>query len=180
MVAGSISAHGLSYRIVAPDPSARADLLQHTGHAYLEQLPLALGMLGALLLAALVLRVASSRDGTQRLSARVVFLLPLVAFSLQEHVERFVHDGSFPLAAALEPTFLVGLLLQLPFALAAYAIAVALLDVADRIGERLRAPRPARPGRADLSPRLPASVQGSRPAALALGYGTRGPPSSGG
>jgi hypothetical protein len=175
MVAGSASAHGLSYRIVAPDPSARAGLLESTGHGYLDRLPLLLGVLGALLLAGLALRMRSPGAGSGRLQARLLFLLPVAAFALQEHLERLVHDGSLPLAAALEPTFLVGLLLQLPFSLAAYALATALLEVADRISSAFAKPRSARL-RAVRSPLRPLAAAPPRFAALALGYGTRGPP----
>jgi hypothetical protein len=114
------------------------------------------------------------------LPARLLFLVPPLAFALQEHLERLVHDGSFPLAAAIEPTFLVGLALQLPFALAAYAVAAALLEVADRVSDLLRAPAAARYTRAFLAFPLPHAVVAPRIGALALGYATRGPPSLGG
>ena len=36
IVAGSLTAHELSYWLVAPDPSARETLLDTSGHSYLE------------------------------------------------------------------------------------------------------------------------------------------------
>jgi hypothetical protein len=93
---------------------------------------------------------------------------------VQELVEHGVHAGGSPLGAALEPTFLVGLLLQLPFALAALLVARALLALGGAIRRLLGAtPRLALPGLAPAPvgiPELP------RIAALALGYGERGPP----
>lgn len=178
IVGGSFSAHGLSYRIVAPDPASRAELLHDTGHGYLTHVPQILALLLALLLVGIGLRVLTAARGAvgARLSAGLFFLLPLLGFTLQEHLERALHDGSFPLLAALEPTFLVGLLLQLPFALAAYVVAWALLDVADRVGASLRpASRPRWPVRmAGLRP--PTQLSLPRISAVALGYPQRGPP----
>ena len=74
-------------------------------------------------------------------------------FTCQEHIERLAHDGTVPWLAG-EPTFLAGLALQLPFALAAYLVARLLLRVARSIA-RVLAPldpaplaRPRRVGRA--------------------------------
>jgi hypothetical protein len=175
-IAGSLTAHGLTYRIVAPDAESRANLLRETGHGYLDRLPLALAILGALLLAGLLLRIRAGGDGDWRLKARLAFAVPLVAFTLQEHLERLVHDGSFPYGAALEPTFLIGLGLQLPFALAAYAVAVWLLKAAGRLGAALtRAPAHALP-RAERRLQRPRAAVAPRVPALALGHGSRGPP----
>jgi hypothetical protein len=86
-----------------------------------------------------------------------------------------VHTGDLPLATALEPTFVLGLLLQAPFALAAFLLARALLAVAERIGTFLASAPPApilrilvhRPQRADLARRR----------VLARGWAGRAPPS---
>jgi hypothetical protein len=179
-IAGSLTAHGLTYRIVAPDAGARASLLRETGHGYLDRLPLALGILGALLLAGLVLRIRAAGDPDWRLRARLAFAVPLLAFALQEHLERLVHSGSFPLGAALEPTFLIGLGLQLPFALAAYAIAVWLLEAAGRLGAVLTRARPLGLPRAERQLPRPRTAVPPRVPALALGHATRGPPLLGG
>jgi hypothetical protein len=53
---------------------------------------------------------------------------------LQEVLELSLHTGQFGWRAALAPTFLPGLALQLPFALAAYLMARLLLRAAERIG----------------------------------------------
>jgi hypothetical protein len=59
--------------------------------------------------------------------------LPPVAFVLLELVEGLLHAGTVPWGSTLEPTFFVGLALQVPFALAGYLIARALLRVSDGV-----------------------------------------------
>jgi hypothetical protein len=177
MVAGSLSAHELAYWLVTPDPGARALALAETGHGYFEHLPLALGILAALAITGLAARALQSLHVRGRgPSAWLFFILPPLGFAVQEHLERLLHSGAFPLDAALEPTFLVGLALQLPFGLAALAIARALVAGAERLGEELA----RRPPVGDARP-LPLSSPAAEPAlpriaALALGYAERGPP----
>lgn len=178
MVAGSVSAHGLAYRIVQPNPDLRAALLHETGHGYLDYLPLALGILVALLVAGLVLRAAAAVRGrtSVTLSSWSFFLLPLAGFAVQEHLERLIHDGSFPVDAVTQPTFLIGLALQLPFALAAFTVAWTLLEVAARVGRTLAARPPLGIKRQTVRMPAIAGVDVLRPPCLALGYTERGPP----
>ncbi len=68
--------------------------------------------------------------------------LPPVAFVLLELAEALLHRGSIPSASLLEPTFLLGLVLQFPFAFAGYVAARLLLRLSDRVG-RLVARVPA-------------------------------------
>ena len=102
-------------------------------------------------------------------------LLPPFAFVVQEHLERLLHTGELPLGAALEPTFALGILLQVPFAVLAWILARALLVVARTVGDILR------PARARIlpvldSPAHAADFAGPRPGLLALGHGQRAPP----
>jgi len=179
-VAGSQVAHALAYRIVAPDGDTRSALLAATGHGYYAYLPLALAVGSALVSSALVGEIRHCaprrrRGPGARPSALSFAVLAPAIFCFQEHFERLVEQGGFPWHAALERTFLVGLLLQLPFALAAYLLAWLLLRAARSLGRLLAAPRRpqvspftlAAPTLALFSPRVPS---------LALGYGTRGPP----
>lgn len=178
LVCGSWSAHGLSYWLVEADGLARGQLLEATGHGYASYMPIFLATLGALLLAGLTAQTVVSTRGRRGAVAVpwALFAMPLIGFSLQEHLERLLATGMFPLDAVLEPTFLVGLALQLPFALAALAIAKVCLDVADRIERFWRSRRPAvRPARARLD-RPPLDAWIPPPPALGLGYGVRGPP----
>jgi hypothetical protein len=102
----------------------------------------------------------------------------MIGFVVQEHLERAVTDGAFPLHLVTEPRFLLGLALQVPFALCALLVAAALLRAAVRLARALRtatAPRPlAGWDGAVLFPCLDVP----RRAALAAGYSERGPPFS--
>jgi hypothetical protein len=103
--------------------------------------------------------------------------LPLLGFALQEHLERLFHDGAFPVGAALEPTFALGLALQLPFALAALVVARVLLGAARELGRALATLAAAGPRPRPLRSDFPAPVADRpRVATAALGYGERGPP----
>ena len=173
-------AHWLAYRLVAPDAHERAHLLAETGHAYLAAVPALAGVAGALVLAALAGRASVAARGSdagsyRRLAAWPFALIPVVAFALQEHVERLAHDGAVPLHAYAERSFLVGLVLQLPFGATAYLLARLLLAVAAHAGRLLAAP--PRP-RAAAAPALRARplVQAPPAASCAAPGLGRGPP----
>lgn len=175
---GSLAAHALAYRLVAPHAHERANLLALTGHGYLGYAPLVVGLMVAVLLIGLGTVVADAARGSPRprLSALSFLMLPLLGFVVQEHAERFVHDSHLALGTMLEPVFLVGLALQVPFALAVFLLGRALLAVAEVVGKALGSVSSPRllvtalhrlsPGGADLA-RIPV---------LALGYPERGPP----
>lgn len=179
IVAGVEGGHWLAYRVVYPDPYLRAQALADSGHHYLSYAPLFFALLGAVALCAFGLRVF--RRGTPELETARVSLLPFLlvsplAFALQECIER-LFVGGWPFAAVLAPTFMPGLLFQLPFALGAFLLARWLLGVADRLRvlvlgqSALRVP-------VFPSPRTLAVpvVDLPRRAALAGGVGERGPP----
>lgn len=175
MVAGSLSAHELAYWLVSPASSGRARLLAETGHGYYEHLPLVLGLLAAMALAALATRAAGKWRDVRSASGWAFFALPPLAFTFQEHLERGL-SGAPWLSASLEPTFLVGLALQLPFALAAFMLARVLVSAAERLALPSRPAQPPRPvARTVLL--VPASRDlPPRRATLALGYAGRAPP----
>jgi hypothetical protein len=146
VVLGSELAHAVDYWIEDPDPADRAQLLEQTGHQYLEYAPLGVGLCLALVGFAFlgaVRRGLSGRTVGGRLTLLPFAVLPLLVFTLQEHLERLFHDGEFPWRAVLEPTFSMGLALQVPFALVAYLVARALLAAGARLGRTLRGQRPA-------------------------------------
>ena len=178
-LAGSQLAHGLAYRLVQPDAHLRAHLLEETGHGYLHWLPLAGGaaagaVLVGLLLAALGLR--GRHRGTASVApARWPFaLLPLAAFAAQEMLERYGHHGRIESGALVERTFLTGLALQLPFALAAWAVARLLLRAAVRLARLLAPPR----HECAMPPaQRPSALRASRRRSLlGLHRAVRGPP----
>jgi hypothetical protein len=173
MAAGSLSAHALAYRVAPP-----AQGLGESGHAYLAGAPAFLALCLTIGLAALAgFALAAARGDSPRLApAWACGLLPLLGFALQEHLERLFHDGSFPLSAALEPTFAVGLALQLPFAFAALFFARALARLACSLGRSLRRQAPPR-RRSAPSVSLPVPrALAPRIAVLAFGQPERGPP----
>ncbi|HKB21101.1 MAG TPA: hypothetical protein VKC65_08825 [Gaiellaceae bacterium] len=177
MFGGLIAGHLLGYRLVYSDAHARADALARSGHAYFGYVPLALsGSLGVLLAVLAPQTAAGFRGETRRpIASPLLVLLPPVAFVVQELAERIVHTGQVPWTVVVLPAFLVGLALQLPFALAALLVAWLLDSVALAVGRALRdLPRPA----FQIFVPEPARVVGvPRTAGLARGYGERAPPS---
>jgi hypothetical protein len=136
VVAGSQVAHVLAYRIAYPDVPVRVRALLLSGHGYMELMPLAIGVAAAVAVLSLAVAVADVARGRaiRALPAWAFAVLPLLGFALQEHLERLLHTGSFPTNAILAPTFLPGLLLQLPFGLLAYLAARLLLRGAASLG----------------------------------------------
>jgi hypothetical protein len=178
MVAGSQIAHVMAYRLVYPEMRLRLHALLVTGHSYMTLWPKLLAMGGALELAALVSIVVGTlrRRRYMPVPPWAFALTPPLAFVLQELLERWFAGASFPWWMVLQPTFRVGLLLQLPFALLAYVLARLLLRVADRVGKALRR-ESRRPRPQSLSPRwCPVAVRPPRIAALADGHAGRAPP----
>jgi hypothetical protein len=144
-LAGTEAAHTLAYALVYPNARVRGIELAATGHSYLGWLPIALGIAAAcaaLTLAATAFDVARGRRA--RSAPPWVFaLLAPSAFALQEILELSLHTGTFGWRALAAPTFVPGLLLQLPFALVAYVAARLLLRAARAVGELfVRATRP--------------------------------------
>ena len=178
MVTGSQIAHELSYRIIAPEADHRATLLASTGHGYFEHLSLVAAVLATVLVSALVVRIVQAACGVAGVEFQraVFFALPLIGFTLQEHLERLLSTGALPLDAALEPTFGLGLVLQIPFALVAYLVARVLLSLSERIGAALRQDWPSQVLGGEASFLVPTSVTLAPTRPLARGYVGRGPP----
>jgi hypothetical protein len=178
MAAGSLAAHSLSYFVAstrATEGGVEASERASSGQA--SYLVLFLGILAATALVAAAARPLLGRGcnrGSEP-SPWLFFALPPLAFALQEVSERLLHAEAFPFQAALEPRFLVGLLLQLPFGLLALLVARALLRVVEQIARLLARPTTAQPtGLVSWSPGPTLDLP--RIPALALGYQERGPP----
>jgi hypothetical protein len=172
---GTEAAHAIAYEVVYPQAHAR--ILLETGHGYLNWLPLALALAGAVALAALCVAAADAARGrpARYLPASAFALLPPATFVIQELLELSLHTGSFGWRALLAPTFLPGLALQLPLALAAYVAARLLLRTAERIGRALAQPRTPQ----TLSQLLTAPVAATlRHRVVVAGCSSRGPPSA--
>jgi hypothetical protein len=146
MVAGSQVAHILAFRWVYPEAHVRFAALLATGHGYMlgspAFWPLLLGALGGMELIALLWTIGCELRRTRHCSvpAWAFGMMPPVGFAVQEFLERWLAGVSFPWQVVMEPTFRVGLLLQLPFALVAYLATRMLLRVAQTVGRVLREP----------------------------------------
>lgn len=137
--AGMLASHGLAYRIVEPDAALREHLLEETGHDYLD-----VELAGSLLAALVVLGFTGCMlAGAQRRatpSLWIYALAPPVGFALQEHAELVLHHHAFESSPVLTPVFLVGLGLQIPFALIALLAARTLLAAAGALARQLGLP----------------------------------------
>lgn len=178
MLAGTETAHWLAFGLVYPNRWERDQALAASGHGYLSYWPAAAGIGGAIALAALVLSARSHAAGrSERASPPPLLLfaaLPPLAFALQEHLESLVHSGSIA-GVAESPTFVVGLALQLPFAVCALIAAWLLLRVAELVGARLRAATPRTQATPLLRTARPRDITVGSLAPLGASPG-RGPP----
>jgi hypothetical protein len=178
MAAGSFAAHSLTYLVASARASeGGAEVSERTSSGHAGYLVVLLGIVAATALVACAARLLLRRRCRRgvNLSPWLFFVLPPLAFALQELSERIFRAEAVPFQAALEPRFLLGLLLQLPFGLLALVLARVLLRVVERIVRSLARPRAARPlARVSWSPRQAFDLP--RIPALALGYPGRGPP----
>jgi hypothetical protein len=86
----------------------------------------------AILALILAVRVIQTRRGLRSSPWPFAVLVPL-GFLFHHHFEHLVGNPAATLGAPLGPELLLGLVLQLPFALLAYIVATALLRVADKL-----------------------------------------------
>jgi hypothetical protein len=180
-VASWLGAHCLAYWLVSPGATGQMGLHADHGHAYLGYTPAIAVWALALLAAGLLLCVGDGLRGRRpaRPPVRLFLLLPPLGFAVQEHLERLIATGGIPHDLMLEPTFVAGIALQLPFALAALLVAHALNAIGFGIGRTLagrlalgRAMAGAPPSLLRL-PRWPLLLT---PSVLAPGHGPRAPP----
>jgi len=166
-LAGSLAAHQIAYALADSNTAS---------HGYLSLVPAAVGAVIALLAVAVVGEVAAGRRGGAAMapSPRIA-LVPALAFAVQEHLERLA-AGEPALTAAFEPTFAIGLALQVPFGLAAWLLARLLVRTAFAVG-RAMAPLPG-PRRIVSQALWPAAIVLPRLAPLASGSAGRAPPGS--
>jgi hypothetical protein len=153
--AGVLVSHALAYRVTGTPTEPF--------HAYLEHAP-------QILLVLALCGVALGGFGRRR-EAPAAYVFPLVAlttFAAQEHLERLVHEGTFPFLLT-SPVFVVGLLVQVPVALGAWVLARWLLAAGDAPAPRL-ALRPRFDSPLVAAP-IPALVSAEPPAPRG-----RGPP----
>jgi hypothetical protein len=128
---GVLAAHAVANAVFG-SPDGRYELFASAASGA-QLVPLVAAVSTAALLVGLALRVGgwwSLPTDTRTLAAPFACLPPL-AFVLIEAFEGLLDRGVIPFGEALQPTFLMGLALQLPFALAAYLLAKLLLRASD-------------------------------------------------
>ena len=178
---GWLAGHWLACMVVARDVHDGAQHHVDAGHGYLVvAAPLMIACAGTVLLAGIALAIGDGLRGRARshLPGWRIALVPPLGFAVQEHVEWLIASDAPVYVAALEPTFLVGMALQLPIALGALLAARAVLALGHEVGRALAAPRSLRPATCPivlnaldrLEPEL------ARPPILATGHSERGPP----
>lgn len=176
VVAGSLTAHALAYRLIGQSAEGTAALLAETGHEYLDQLPVG-AVIGLITLLFGLIGVVTERRQLRRTRSTplwVFAVLPLVGYTTQEHLERFAHTGVPPTDLLFSPLFLVGLALQVPFVVVAWLICRLLLRTVAAIQALLT-------GSPVLRRRTPPSLLTKRPHlrtrdAVAVHLAPRGPP----
>jgi hypothetical protein len=183
-IASWLGAHCVAYWLVSPGAEHGMGMHAEHGHAWLGYTP-ALAIWGlAVVVAGLVLCADAGIRGHRPSPPPLRFfaILPSVGFVIQEHVERLLASGSIPADLVLEPTFLLGLALQIPFALVALLLTRALYALSFGLGRAMAASTPAigRPLRhgPPSAPLRPASATLVSPSVLALGHGQRAPPAT--
>jgi hypothetical protein len=178
LVVGLLAGHAVGYWWALPDAHERAHALEESGHGYWRYLPVALAVVIVLMTAALSARVLAAIRGKERRPAPPPWLLaflPPLAFLVQEFLERWLNAGHVHLSTLWEPAVLIGLQLQIPFALLALALARVLARAAEVLGLALAtAPRSVRIGFTAVWPRCTISLASARIAAR--GWTERGPP----
>ncbi len=114
--------------------------LNETGHGYLDNASTVFSLLFGLMSLLVIIdavRVTSGRDPAD-LPLWPLALLGPITFTVQEHLERWLQTGQFPWSATLEPTFALGLWLQLPTAFLAYLVARFITGTARKAAHHLR------------------------------------------
>jgi hypothetical protein len=182
-VAGWLIAHSLAYRLLVSGHEGSGALVERTGHGDLAFSPYLMAVSVTVLLLALAVAVAA---GAARRARPGVPLAPFVLLPPLDYIghvglESLQHGGQVSADAALEPVFLIGLALQVPFALAALLLARTAMAWAEALGRGLTPswrPRPV----AHAWPAPPRLLIGTehRPIipALASSCSERGPPAS--
>jgi hypothetical protein len=178
-VLGALAGHEVGYRVALPDAHERAHLLEQSGHGYLAYMPIAVGAglaLSVLGFASMVVATVRPARGRRACTpAWLVAVLPPLVFVLQEYLERYAPHGEIEWATALQPVFLAGLAMQLPFALLAALIAAGLGRLAKRVAALIGAGGTPRP-RVDMPLLGLAPIDLPRAPILARGYAGRAPP----
>ena len=179
VVGGSLVAHFVTYYVAEPNAADRARVLAATGHAYLDRPWLILVVLLTVFAVGGLLCVHHELHGraTGRATVTPYLIGAPLGYAALEHLERLFATGQWPADLVLQPSFLFGLALQLPFAALAVAIARLALRSASSVARAVR--RRAVAPRWTAAPRVvraSLAVFTPRPAVLAGAGASRAPP----
>lgn len=137
-VLGTLFAHALTYRLAYPDAADRALADEAAGHGYLGELRFVTTTCVALIVVAMAMIALEARRDVRRTVPPWLFAaLPLVAFTAQEALEHVTAGSGFGAEELLGPTFVLGLLVQLPVAAFMYVVARVLSRLAVELSEAL-------------------------------------------
>ncbi len=179
MGAGSVGAHVVARVVTSAHVSEGSkETVERASTGLAGHTVMLIGIVAALTFVACGVRLISiiRRRPASGTPAGLFFVLPPLAFVLQEVFERLLNAEAAPFQAAFEPRLLIGLALQIPFGLVALFAARVLLRVAIRIARAFSQSRPIRLARRSPVARAPKECELPRIPALALGYQQRGPP----
>ncbi len=144
-------AHAVAHDIVTPTHSAHAPAHGQALESYVAYAPTSFALCLALALALATGAAFGKRwTGSSGRSLWLFGVVPVLGFAVDTLVELPAHGqgtlaGTAVVAAELVPALLVGLLVQLPFALVAFGLASRILWLAEGLAWALRAPREAAP-----------------------------------
>ena len=177
LVVGLLAGHAAAYRVAIGDEHARAHALEESGHAYLAYAPIAVAVcLAVVALAFLRFVVAPAHGRTPRTPSGLLAALPPLCFLAQEALERYLTHGHLTWSLLVQPAIAVGLLAQIPIALAALLLARLLCRAGEALGLALRAALRDRRSHEVARPRVPLSLGLRHGRVLALGHAERAPP----
>jgi hypothetical protein len=117
---GMLLAHQLTWRVAAHDHDSEV------AHGYLRYGAIFVALAVAVVVVAATRQLVRTVGGGSlaRAPSAVMFaVLPIVGFVFQEHLEHLVASRELEVTFFLSPPFLIGVALQLPFALAALLVA---------------------------------------------------------
>jgi hypothetical protein len=175
---GGIVAHAVAYRIAAPSAGHGTTASMTAAHGSALHWRVCIAACLAVAVLGLGRCIAHEVRGhaSRPLPLWLFALLPPVGFVVQENLESVLTTWSISPALFVEGAFVVGLLLQLPFALTAYVVARALVNAAVSLARALASAPRGRLVAPEIGFRIHATAMPARFAALALGYGQRAPP----
>jgi hypothetical protein len=131
---GMLLAHQIAWGFASEEHQATA------GHGYLQYGSIFAALVVASLIVgatAQLFRAVGGEDMARAPSAFVFAIVPIVGFLLQEHLEHLVAARELEVTYFLSTPFLLGLLLQLPFAFAALHVTRLILGFVKRVARAI-------------------------------------------